>query len=223
MRQQLVRSVVVLLLLCSAQLASAQTAHPEVVADVVNDLRARGVNLDGPCGAETIVERVAWRLRGEGAGLLYKVPPSNSCRERAPDIVMYASGRIVDVLEDGGGKNGPQWDASKAPVDPGLWRPVLADPDGAAPPPPPPPPPGGGPVQTLNLQPALDRIASAEGTVLQRIAEAESEAKNRADATDKKIDDLREAATGGLRDFGMFVLKYVVPAIAGVTAGVMVH
>lgn len=234
MRQQLVRSVVVLLLLCTAQLASAQS-HKDVVADVVNDLRARGVDIGGPCGALAIVKRVAWRLRAEGAGLLFK-NTGNNCEERAVDIVVYPDGHGFDVLTGSGDPNGNGADWSTVAIDSGAsrWRGVAVDPDaGVVTTPPTNPTPPSVPVQTLNLQPALDGIAASEGRMLQRIAEAESEAKNRADATtkavneradktDQKIDELREAATGGLRDFGMFVLKYVVPAVGAAVAGMAV-
>lgn len=55
-----------------------------------------------------------------------------------------------------------------------------------------PPSPSQPPVQ-VNIQPALDRIAVAESNVLQRIAEAESEAKNRADQTNQKVDGVLAA------------------------------
>lgn len=228
MRLKLVRAVVVLLVLCAPRLVSAQS-HKDVVSDVVNDLRARGVDISGPCGALAIVKRVAWRLRGEGAGLLFK-NTGNNCEERAVDIIVYADGHGFDVLVGSGDPNGNGADWSPVAIDSGAsrWRGVAVDPDaGATTTPTTPTNPQ--PVQTFTLQPALDRIAAAEGAVLQRIAEAESEAKNRADATnkavaeradktDQKIDDLREAATGGLRDLGMFVLKYLVP-IAGAGVG----
>lgn len=129
MRQQLVRSVVVLLLLCTAQLASAQS-HKDVVADVVNDLRARGVDIGGPCGALAIVKRVAWRLRAEGAGLLEKTS-GNQCEQRAVDIIVYPDGHGFDVLTGSGDANGNGPDWSATPIDSGgsRWRGVAVDPD----------------------------------------------------------------------------------------------
>ena len=57
-------------------------SHPDrsaVVAQAKADLDAAGHDLSGPCGAFSITHRAAWRMRGEGAGLLYK-PGGNNCQ-----------------------------------------------------------------------------------------------------------------------------------------------
>lgn len=161
------RWLFVLILVLSARQGFAQS-HRDVVADVVNDLRARGVDISGPCGALAIVKRVAWRLRAEGAGLLFK-NTGNNCEERAVDIIVYPDGHGFDVLTGGGDANGNGPDWSPVPIDSGAsrWRGVAVDPDGglipqpppiATPPPvviPPPPPP----AQILDLSAVLTAIA----------------------------------------------------------------
>lgn len=97
--------------------------HADVVARIKSELEARGVSLVGPCGAFEIVKRVAWELRGEGAGLLAK-PSGNNCQGFATDIICYPDGRVFDILVSGGGEE----DANKNPI-PGtgngpVWNPA---------------------------------------------------------------------------------------------------
>ena len=109
--------------------------HVDVVARIKAELEARKVSLVGPCGAFQIVKRVAWELRGEGAGLLAK-PGGNNCEGFAVDIICYPDGRIFDILANGGGDedaagnpipgtgNVPTWNppSDGQPVDPGRYR-----------------------------------------------------------------------------------------------------
>jgi hypothetical protein len=110
--------------------------HSEIVATVKRELEARGVDLSGACGAFQITKRVAWRLRGEGAGLLSK-PGGNNCEGYSVDIVAYPGGVIFDMLGSSGGANNPQWLPSDA-VDPERYRPAI-DPGDEAPAAPPAP------------------------------------------------------------------------------------
>src|SRR4051812_13288936 len=82
-----------------------------VVQRVKADLVARGISLDGDCGAFQITKRVAWELRGQGFGLLDKQGGSN-CGGFAKDIVMRADGQLFDILVDAGGDNRPAWQES---------------------------------------------------------------------------------------------------------------
>lgn len=137
------RLLFALVLVLSARQAFAQAA---VVASVKDGLVARGVDLSGPCGAFQITKRVAWALRGTGAGLLEK-PSGNNCDARAVDIIVYADGHGYDILSDGGGANGPAWNDVPIENGAGRWRPVTSDPDGGSVTPPPPvvnPPPAPG-------------------------------------------------------------------------------
>lgn len=106
----------------------------EVVEQVKADLVARGVDLSGPCGAFAICKRVAWALRHTGAGLLAK-PSGNNCEGYATDVICYPDGRTFDILQDGGGANGPQWD-QHLPHDPAIaerYRPAIDPGDGPKP------------------------------------------------------------------------------------------
>ena len=119
--------------------------HVDVVARIKAELDARKVSLVGPCGAFQIVKRVAWELRGEGAGLLAK-PGGNNCEGFAVDIICYPDGRIFDILANGGGDedangnpipgtgNVPVWNppSDGQPVDPSRYR-QATDPGDARP------------------------------------------------------------------------------------------
>jgi hypothetical protein len=120
--------------------------HTDIVSRVKGELEARGVDLKGACGAFEITRRVAWALRGEGLGLLVK-PGGENCDGFAAGYLVYRDGTGVDMLEDAGGKNGPQWNPD--PPDAALaarWAPpvdtgdVLIPQPGPVPPAPAPPP-----------------------------------------------------------------------------------
>jgi hypothetical protein len=96
--------------------------HTDVVARIKSALEAKGVSLTGPDGAFEITGRVAWELRGEGAGLLDK-PGGNQSHGFATDIICYPDGQLWDILGDGGGANNPQWNESDK-VDPSRYRPA---------------------------------------------------------------------------------------------------
>lgn len=119
--------------------------HLDTVVNMKRQLEAAHVDLTGPCGAFEITKRVAWALRGEGAGLLAK-PSGNNCDGFATDIVMYSGdGALVDILSDSGGGNGPTWTVTGElrPLD--QWRaPFFTPIPGAVDPEPVPPPDTGG-------------------------------------------------------------------------------
>ena len=98
--------------------------HQKIVAAVKADLVRRGVDLSGPDGGFQITKRVAWALRGEGAGLLDK-PSGNNSGGYAVDIVAYPDGQIYDILGDGGGANTPQWPGDGEQNDPSRYRPAF--------------------------------------------------------------------------------------------------
>jgi hypothetical protein len=79
-----------------------------VIAQAKSELQAAGKDLSGPCGAFSIVELAAWKMRAEGAGLLDK-PAGNNCKGFATDIIAYADGHIYDVLGASGETNDPAW------------------------------------------------------------------------------------------------------------------
>ena len=98
----------------------------EVVQKTKQDLINAGVNIDGPCGAFAITNLTAERLN---LGILYKPRPTeNNCIVNgvgyAADIVMSRSGRIWDILYDGGGLNTPVFNEGAA-VNPDWYRDPL--------------------------------------------------------------------------------------------------
>jgi len=106
--------------------------HSDLVAQIKAKLQASGVSLDGPCGAFAITKRVAWALRGQGAGLLDK-PGGNQCEGFATDIVMFPDGSLVDILGDGGGANTPMWNVTGEIRPTSQFRPAV-DPGDEVPP-----------------------------------------------------------------------------------------
>ena len=102
--------------------------------DVVKAARARFAALSGPERAHRIVNAVAWELREEGAGLLFKSGGTRFA-DRALDIIIFKDGPTFDILRDAEGKAEPAWartqptgmgDTSRwrAPVDPGPVGPT---------------------------------------------------------------------------------------------------
>lgn len=140
----------------------------DVVRAVKAALEARGVDLSGPCGAFAITQRVAWQLRGEGAGLLDK-PAGNNCGGYSVDAICYPDGRLVDCLEDAGGGNVPMWGANGT-VDPGRYRPAVDPGDGGAP----------GPVTpapapaVVDVAPLVAAIAALEASIATLRAELDA-------------------------------------------------
>jgi hypothetical protein len=78
-----------------------------------------------------VTKRVAWALRGEGAGLLIKNGGENITAWRgylfSSSRICYPDGRLVKVIFDAGpgGANGPSWQDSGDYVDPSLYVPPM--------------------------------------------------------------------------------------------------
>jgi hypothetical protein len=78
-----------------------------------------------------VTKRVAWALRGEGAGLLIKNGGENITAWRgylfSSSRIVYPNGRLVKVIFDAGpgGANGPSWQDAGDFVDPGLYVPAM--------------------------------------------------------------------------------------------------
>lgn len=135
--------------------------HTADVAAVKADLESRGVNLLGACGAFEITSRVAWLLRAEGWGLIFKNPGQNGCsyptRERyAVDAIMLPGGQVVDMLINSETENTPAWQL-KDITDRSLWRQPFERDAGVPVPTPGPVPPPPGPNPTLE-----SRVAALE-------------------------------------------------------------
>ncbi len=141
--------------------------HRDLVARIKADLEARGISLAGSCGAFEITQRVAWALRGDGAGLLEK-PSGNNCQGYSVDYVIFSGGRGFDMLGDAGGANEPRWSEAvdmsfigrwRAPIDPGDDLPPI-----------PPLPENGLTVALAALLARLDALDAKLDTLDQRIA-----------------------------------------------------
>jgi hypothetical protein len=109
----------------------------EDVAQVKQALLAQGENLDGPCGAFKITSTVAWRLRGQGWGLIASTGngcpegPHGNCRT---DTLMLKDGSVIDCLQKAENNEGmvypavpqdsyniPTWSPT-GPQPPENWR-----------------------------------------------------------------------------------------------------
>lgn len=103
--------------------------HTDVVIRCKARLESLGVSLVGPCGAFQIVKAVAAELAPLGYGVAYKGNTGgNDCGGYSTDIVMQRDGRHWDILKDGGGQNGPQFNlATYKPDDPENPRPGSSD------------------------------------------------------------------------------------------------
>lgn len=113
-------ALLTLVLLLGAVPAAAQD-HSALVRQIWSDVLLAGVNLEagpGECGRFQVTQRVAWALRSTGIGLIAKFGGQNGCSQfnteqepkYAVDAVMYADGRVFDVLGFGAeGPNSPHW------------------------------------------------------------------------------------------------------------------
>ena len=78
-----------------------------------------------------VTKRVAWALRGEGAGLLIKNGGENIAAWQghlfSSSRIVYPDGRLVKVIFDAGpgGANGPSWQDGGDHVDPSLYVPAM--------------------------------------------------------------------------------------------------
>ena len=204
-------ALALLLALVTVPVAAQDVDHTALVANVKADLVHSGVPLADSCGAFAITKRVAWSLRAEGAGLLSK-PSGNNCDGFAVDIVAYPSGRIVDILSDGGGANGPGWGCCDQ-VDPTRYRPAV-DPGDSQPPVPTPTP---APIPPVDLSPILTRLAVLEGQLADvRAAQAALMEEQR--ATHASLEAHRDAG----RKFLIAATKYVATAVAALFAGLKI-
>lgn len=157
--------------------APEEDPHLRAIRDIKAALVAKGTDLSGPCGAFEITKRVAWALKGEGAGVLSK-PSGNNCDGFATDIILYPDGRAFDILTDGGGANGPTWNAIE-PIDPTRYRAATDPGDG-------PPviiPPS---IPPVDLTPLLARLLDLESAVTTLRAQMVA-AAGQADATAQSV------------------------------------
>ncbi len=102
----------------------------ELVANVKRYVIAQngGTMPSGYCGAFEIVKRVAWALRGSGAGLLTTFH-TTKCNGFSADVIAYPDNSGVDILGGAGETNTPAWQPApptteegvrySAPIDPG--------------------------------------------------------------------------------------------------------
>jgi len=164
----------------------AAQSHQSTVENVKAALVAKGTDLSGPCGAFAITKRVAWALKGEGAGVLSK-PSGNNCDGFATDIILYPDGRAFDILTDGGGANGPAWGPIE-PIDPTRYRAATDPGDG-------PPviiPPS---IPPVDLTPLLNRLLDLE-TAAQQMRAQIAQVAGQADASAQSVNGFEARLAG---------------------------
>lgn len=185
------------LILAFVLVASPALAQPDVVASVKADLVARGVSLVDSCGAFAITSRVAWRLRATGAGLLDK-PSGNQCQGRAVDIIAFPDGRIVDILTDAGGQNGPTWGPGE-PVEASRWRPAVDPGDSGPVQPPVVVPPYQPPPVYTDLGPVyqrLDALSAQAERIYADLAARDAARAVQINGVDQRLKDHDEKVSG---------------------------
>lgn len=132
----------------------------EVVQRIREQLQPRDEH-----GAFEVVKRVAWELRGEGAGLLLKPAGENVVNWRGQTFsagrLCYPGGLVIKVITDvgPGGQNGAGWHEEDV-VDATRYVPAM-DPAGDAPPPiGPAPVPSPPTLQPVDLRRVLEELAN---------------------------------------------------------------
>jgi hypothetical protein len=129
-------------------------------------------------GAFEVVKRVAWELRGEGAGLLLKPAGENIVNWRGQTFsagrLCYPGGLVIKIITDvgPGGQNGAGWHQEDV-VDAARYVPAM-DPAGEAPTPPPSEP---APIPSPSVpQPAdFKRVLEELATVVAELKAARSD------------------------------------------------
>lgn len=122
--------VLVVTLLCAAPALAQHPDHTDIVTQAKADLASVGTDFKD-CGGFQIVLLAAWRLKGEGAGLLDKPNgshcewPLNSSNFYASDIIAYPDGHHYDVLGSSGELNIPAWQDDGL-IDTARWRPPIS-------------------------------------------------------------------------------------------------
>lgn len=237
MRNRILGLAIALSLLTPA-LGAAQ-GHSDVVARVKSSLIVRNVPLDGACGAFQITGRVAFELKDQGYKLLKKaagnraiIQSDGSCLDdQHGSGPGYATDYLIasqegfggyDLLSDGGGANGPQWNGPENDADTvnrnlrNFAEPFAMDAVTPAPVPVPMPVPTPTPVpapappsgdissllqQVIDLQrEQIDWLRGINTTTLQ---------------TNEHVTNMDRTLTQTLGNFSKFVGKYIAPAIAG--------
>lgn len=211
----------VILVLVGMLIATPVVAqHKQVVEAVKAELVASGENLQGPCGAFKITQRVVWRLRDTGIGLINKTPNQNGCSvdagRFAVDAAAYHDGlACIDMLVNSETENRPAWNSCgtiasvalwHAPVDPGDTMTPVPDPV-----PTPTPTPVPAPLPSVDLTPILLRLDVLEAAI---------------QAVNQNVDDGRKENQAFYREVGnqwkrvtAFAGKYVAPALVAYLIG----
>lgn len=230
-------TVLLLCALCIPTLGYAQD-YTAIVASVKANLQARGVNLSGPCGAAAITVRVAYQLR-DSYGLLLKRAgnravflPDGTCLDgdstSAPGyatdyVIQIATGYGFDLLQDGGGANGPQWMGPESDQEMVQRNRANFAPapnlDNVPPPAPlpnptyPPPLPNPGtpaPIPGIDYTGLLQQILASQQALLLSQQTILDVAKD----TNTHVTNMDRTITQTLGNFSKFAAKYIAPAVA---------
>lgn len=107
------------------ELANDHPDHVDVVAAVIADLIAHGVDLSGPCGSWAVTNEVVKWLRPSEPDIGLIAKGGNNCNGYSTDAIMYKDGVVFDILSDA--ENAPptgadpQWGFAGC-RDEGDWR-----------------------------------------------------------------------------------------------------
>lgn len=199
--------------------------HTATVREVIDRLKAQGVDLSGACGALRITNAVALELPGfkllRKQGGWRAIPqPNGGCLDGdhasgpgyATDYLIAVNEGFVgyDLLGDGGGANTPQWSGPENGADVIVRNAQnAADPFGMAPPPPPPPPPP--PSPGADYTTLLQRILDSQD----RLLEAQQDLLVITKDTNAHVVAMDRTLTQTLGSVSKFLAKYVAPAIGG--------
>ena len=99
---------------------------PGILSQCVHDAVNSGPGVEQ---AFEVTKRIAWLLRGQGAGLLIKNGGENSVSWKGYSVaagrICYPDGHIIKVLTDVGGGNGAGW-ADNGYVERNLYVPAIS-------------------------------------------------------------------------------------------------
>ncbi|OGE87994.1 MAG: hypothetical protein A3J07_02095 [Candidatus Doudnabacteria bacterium RIFCSPLOWO2_02_FULL_49_13] len=108
-------------------IACKSADRTELVANVKRYVESKGIALNSYCGGFEIVKRVAWALRGEGAGLTVTYHTSQ-CNGFSADVFSYPDNSGVDILGSVSETNIPAWLPMPPSGDPGVHYSAPIDP-----------------------------------------------------------------------------------------------
>lgn len=197
------------------------TAQKVIPAGIVNP------DNTNPCGVFEITKRVAWLLKGEGAGLLEKTS-GNNCKGYSMDFVVYPDGRSADIAV-GGEFDGvvtdaaPAWNLEMKPEHIARWRPAIDPGDGPFIPPDHPVPPDVEPLPANpelmakldELSRKLEVVAVDVHYLVDTVAATNVNLNNHMAIEEAHWERVKGIWESTLKPTVTFISKYILPAVGG--------